>query len=206
MTGTTSQPAVAPVTSPRRRDARPRRHPVRPTRRETLDEHRADALYRRHRPSVFHFVRTLTPGDVHLAEDITQETFLRAWRTPDLVEGQDGCHNWLKTVARNLVIDRLRSRRSRPPETGDEHLPLVPAPTSEIDRVVTSLTVHDALATLTAVRREILTEVYLKGRSLAEVAKELGIPLGTAKSRIHYALRALREVLQEPDADQRSGA
>jgi RNA polymerase sigma-70 factor, ECF subfamily len=207
MPSTSSQPVLAPVIPLRRPEGRPRPHAVRPTRPETLDERKTEALYLRHRPSVFRFVRTLTLGDVHLAEDITQETFLRAWRTPDLVvDGPDGCHNWLTTVARNLVIDRLRRRRCRPPETGAEHLSLVAAPSSDIDRMVTSLTVHDALATVTPAHREILTEVYLKGRSLAEVAEELGIPLGTAKSRIHYALRALRQVLQEPVTDQRSAA
>lgn len=207
MTSTSSQPALAPVIPLRRPEGRPRPHPVRPTRPDTLDERKTEALYLRHRPSVFRFVRTLTLGDEHLAEDITQETFVRAWRTPDLVvDGPDGCHNWLTTVARNLVIDRLRRRRCRPPETGDEHLPQVPAPASDIDRMVTSLTVHDALATLTPARREILIEVYLKGRGLAEVAAELGIPLGTVKSRIYYALRAVRQVLEEPATEQVSAA
>jgi RNA polymerase sigma-70 factor, ECF subfamily len=196
MTGTSGQPqpALASVT-PLRRDVR------------TLDERKTEVLYQRHRRSVFRFVRTLTLGDEYLAEDITQETFLRAWRTPDLVvDGPEGCHNWLTTVARNIVIDRLRRRRARPPETGDEHLSLVPAPSSDIDRMVTSLTVHDALATLSPARRQLLIEVYLRGRSLAEVADELGIPVGTTKSRIHYALRALRRVIEEPAADQARAA
>jgi RNA polymerase sigma-70 factor (ECF subfamily) len=198
-----SQPALAPVIPMRRTDGRPAPHPVRPTRPETLDERKTEVLYQRHRPSVFRFVRTLTLGDEHLAEDITQETFLRAWRTPDLVvDGPDGCHNWLTTVARNIVIDRLRRRRARPPETGDEHLPYVAAPSCDIDRMVTSLTLRDALAKLSPARRQVLIDVYFRGRSLAEVADEQGIPVGTAKSRIHYALRALRAVLEEPAADQ----
>jgi RNA polymerase sigma-70 factor (ECF subfamily) len=200
-----SQPAtIAPVIPLRRPEGRPRPHAVRgtrpeSTRPETLDERKTEVLYQRHRPSVLRFVRTLTLGDEHLAEDIIQETFLRAWRTPDLiVDGPDGCHNWLTKVARNLVIDRLRWRGCRPPETGDQQLPMVAAPGSEMDRVDTSLTVRDALARLTPDRRAILVEVYLRGRSVTEVAESLGIPLGTAKSRIHYALRALRQVLEEP--------
>jgi len=66
--------------------------------------------------------------------------------------------------------------------------------------------VHDALATLSPSRRQLLIEVYLRGRSLADVADELGIPVGTAKSRIHYALHALRRVLEEPAADQARAA
>jgi RNA polymerase sigma-70 factor, ECF subfamily len=203
MTSLSSQPTLAPVIPLRRPESRPR--VVQPP--ATLDERRTEALYLRHRPSVFRFVRTLTFGDEHLAEDITQETFLRAWRTPGLVvDGPDGCHNWLTTVARNLVIDRLRRRRARPPETGDEQLPFVAAPFSDIDRMVTSLTVQDALAKLSPARRQILVEVYLRGRSLAEVADALGIPVGTAKSRIHYALRALRQLLEEPTAGQQRAA
>jgi RNA polymerase sigma-70 factor, ECF subfamily len=168
---------------------------------ETLDECKTEALYLRHRPSVFRFVRTLTLGDVHLAEDITQETFLRAWRTPDLaVDRPDGCHNWLTTVARNIVIDRLRRRRCRPPETGDEQLAMVAAPGCETDRVDICLTLRDALAKLAPARRQILIEIYFRGRSLAEVAEEFGIPLGTAKSRVHSALRSLRRMLAEPEA------
>jgi RNA polymerase sigma-70 factor (ECF subfamily) len=210
MTSTPNQSdALAPVIALRHPDGRPRPHPVHATRPETLDERKTEVLYHRHRPAVFRFVRTLTLGDEYLAEDITQETFLRAWRTPDLVvDGPDGCHNWLITVARNLVVDRLRRRRCRPPETGDEHLPMIAAPVSDIDQVVTSLTVHDALATLSAAPREILIEVYLRGRSLTEVAQALRIPIGTAKSRIHCALRALRRVLEEPgqETNQRCAA
>jgi RNA polymerase sigma-70 factor (ECF subfamily) len=204
MTSTSCEPTLATVHPLR---GRPVPHAVHPPRTDTLDERKTEALYLRHRPSVFRFVRNLTFGDEHLAEDITQETFLRAWRTPALVvDGPDGCHNWLTTVARNLVIDRLRRRRARPPETGDEHLPYVASPSSDIDRVVTSLTVRDALAKLNPARRAILIEIYFRGRSLAEVADALGIPVGTAKSRVHYALQALRQVLEEPTTSQQRAA
>jgi RNA polymerase sigma-70 factor (ECF subfamily) len=175
----------------------------RPRTSQTLDDRKMESLYLQYGQSVFRYVRTLTMGDEHLAEDITQETFLRAWRTPDLiVDGPVGCRSWLTTVARNLVVDRLRRRQRRPQEAGDEALPMVAAAGCDMDRVVTSLTVWSALAKLTPARRQVLVELYFRGRSLSEVADELGIPIGTVKSRAHYALRALRQYLQEhPEAE-----
>lgn len=171
--------------------------PIRRADRRTLDDGKLDALYRRHGDAVFRYVLGLALGDRHLAEDIVQETFLRAWRTPDLATDRpEGCRNWLVTVARNVMVDRVRHRRRRPPEAGDDKLPMVAAPHCEIDRMVTSITVRDALTGLTPAHREILVEVYFRDRSLAEIAGGLGIPLGTAKSRVHYALRALRQKLE----------
>jgi RNA polymerase sigma-70 factor (ECF subfamily) len=164
----------------------------------TLDEQQIERLYRRHGHAIFRYLLSLTFGDKHLAEDILQETFLRAWRTPDLVgDRSETCRNWLVTVARNLVIDRLRHRRRRPAETGGAALPQVAAPHCDMERVVTSMTVQNALAKLTPARREILVHLYLHERSLNEIAETLGIPVGTVKSRAHYALRALRDHLDD---------
>ena len=67
------------------------------------------------------------------------------------------------------------------------------------DRIVESITMSEALWALTHAHREILVETYFKGRTVAEAAQTLRIPLGTAKSRIFYALRALREALENED-------
>ncbi len=167
----------------------------------TLTDAQMEELYTRHRRSVSRYVHTMTFNDPHLAEDVVQETFLRAWRTPQLMDGRSqSARGWLITVARNIVIDRLRQRRRRPQESGDEALSLVAQPTCAIERVVTSMTVRDALSKLTPMRRHILVEVYYRERSLAEVADSLGIPVGTVKSRAHYALRALRRHLEDRPA------
>jgi RNA polymerase sigma-70 factor (ECF subfamily) len=164
----------------------------------SLGEEQFEALYDRHGQSLLRYVIGLTFGDQHLAEDIVQETFLRAWRTPQLVTDRGGsCRGWLTTVARNVLIDRLRCRGRRPQEVGEGALPLIPDPTCEMDRVVTSLTVRRALAQLAPVHRQILVELYFRQHSLTEVAQRLRVPTGTAKSRAHYALRALRQLLEE---------
>jgi RNA polymerase sigma-70 factor (ECF subfamily) len=163
-----------------------------------MDDAQLEALYTQYGPSLRRYLISLTFGDQHLAEDILQETLLRAWRTPALVNDRsDSARAWLTTVARNIVIDRLRRRGRRPQESGADALPQIAEPTCEIDRVLTSLTVRDALAKLTPTRRHILVEMYFNQRSLNEVSQSLGIPVGTVKSRAHYALRALRAHLDD---------
>ncbi|SDW63395.1 RNA polymerase sigma-70 factor, ECF subfamily [Amycolatopsis xylanica] len=164
--------------------------------RETLSDGQLEELYRLHGRALLRYLLGLTFGDSQLAEDIIQETFLRAWRTPQLAaDSLAACRSWLIIVARNVSIDRLRKRGRRPQETGDGALPQVPAPHCEMDRVVTSLALRDAMAKLTPMRREILIHMYLHDRSHTDVAERLGIPIGTVKSRAHSALRALREAL-----------
>ncbi|GLW10347.1 hypothetical protein Misp01_54750 [Microtetraspora sp. NBRC 13810] len=124
-----------------------------------------------------------------------QETLLRAWRHPDALSGRT-VRAWLFTVARNLVVDHHRARRARPQETGDEALAVLPA-ADDLERAVESWAVADALSSLRPEHREVLMEVYYRGRSVKEAAEELGIPPGTVKSRTYYALRALKLALEE---------
>ena len=132
-----------------------------------------EELYRCHRRTLFRYVLRRTCGDAYLAEDIVQETFLRAWRTPDVDALSGSCRGWLMTVARNLVIDRLRGRGCRPPETGDGELPQVPGPDGAHDRVLTSLMLREAMASLTPRRREILVQMYFQDKSLKQVSEAL---------------------------------
>jgi RNA polymerase sigma-70 factor, ECF subfamily len=164
--------------------------------RATAEDRHLEEFCRRHEGALHRYVRALTYGDGHLAEDIVQETFIRAWRQPQVVaDGRGAGHAWLHTVARNIVIDQFRSRGCRPQETADTVLPSVPDPVCHIDRLVSSLALREALTRLTARQREILVELYYRDRGPQEVAAALGIPVGTVKSRAHYALRALRAEL-----------
>ncbi len=157
------------------------------------DDRTMEEFCRRHTNGLRRYVLSLTFGDVHAADDIVQETFLRAWRQPELVTTRgESRRAWLQTVARNIAIDRSRLRGRRPREAGDAALPTIPEPTCHIDQMVTSLALRSALRKLTLTQREILVEMYYRDRSLGEIADTLGIPVGTVKSRAHYALRALR--------------
>lgn len=166
-----------------------------PAQRSSLDGTQVADLYRMHGRFLHRYLMKLTYGDTHLVEDIIQETFLRAWRKPELAEEPESSRPWLATVARNLVVDRLRRRRCRPPEASDAALPFIPLPNCEMERVVTSLTLNAAVAKLTPNRRAVVVHLYFHGRSPDETASVLGIPVGTVKSRANSALRALRSQL-----------
>ena len=153
------------------------------------------ALYDEHGPALWRYVVWLT-GDRHLAEDVVQETLVRAWRKPAVLDQSEGSAKaWLFTVARNLVIDGKRSAYNRH-EFSTEVLPEREV-ADHTDALLDAWLVSDALTTLSQDHRLVVVHSYYRGQSIAEIAAELGIPAGTVKSRLHYALRALRLALQE---------
>jgi RNA polymerase sigma-70 factor (ECF subfamily) len=153
------------------------------------------ALADAHSSAIWRYVVHLT-GDHAGADDVVQETLLRAWRTPAiLAQPPESTRAWMYTVARHLVIDEVRSARKRHELTTDQ-LP----ERSERDRtdaLFETLLVEEALASLGIEHRAVIVHAYYGGRSIAEVSRELGIPEGTVKSRMHYGMRALRLALQE---------
>lgn len=155
-------------------------------------------LYDQHAMPLLMFVQRLTGGDRQRAEDIVQETLMRAWRNAHKLgaQGQTSIRPWLVTVARRIAIDNHRSDNARPTETYDQELDGF-AVADETDQVLRSMTVSDALRSLSYAHREILLETFFQGRTVPEAADVLGLPLGTAKSRVYYALRALRVALEQ---------
>jgi RNA polymerase sigma-70 factor, ECF subfamily len=159
------------------------------------DEMLVRALYAEHAGPLLRYALHLTGGDRQRAEDIVQETLLRAWTHPDAI-AERPARPWLFAVARNLAVDAYRARRARPPEVGEAALELVPAP-DEAERALESWAVADAVKALRPDHRRVLLETYYRGRSVSEAAIALGIPAGTVKSRTFYALRALKLALEE---------
>ncbi|MDQ6650466.1 MAG: sigma-70 family RNA polymerase sigma factor [Actinomycetota bacterium] len=154
-------------------------------------------LHAEHAGPLFAFALRLT-GDRSRAEEVVQETLLRAWRSADRLDPTSGVlRGWLFTVARNVVTDLWRADSVRPRLANDEvTLAVVPAD-DVLDRATESWVVATALSRLTAEHREVLVETYYEGRSVAEAAVRLSIPSGTVKSRTFYALRALKLALEE---------
>jgi len=150
-----------------------------------------------HRTALLAYVTKLTGGDAGRAEDVVQETFFRAWRRFDQLQcGQGTLFGWLARVAHNIVVDQSRARRCRPWEVDADAAP----PTLEADRsewVLTNRLVVDTVAQLAPAHRQALAATYLRDRTAREAAAALGIPVGTVKSRVHYALRQLRDVLDD---------
>ena len=154
------------------------------------------ALHAEHAAALWGFCLRLTGGDRARAEDVVQETLLRAWKSPRVLDQSEGsARAWLFTVARRVVIDEWRSARSRH-ELPVEDPPEV-AGADRTDALLEKWLVSDALTRLSPEHRAVLRECYFQGRSVAEAARVLEIPEGTVKSRTHYALRALRLALQE---------
>ena len=125
---------------------------------QVRDEELIRALYAEHARPLLAFAQRLMGGDRTAAEDIVQETLLRAWRNADHLDS-GSVRPWLFTTARHLAIDALR--------------------------------------TLTPEHRAVLIDSFYRGRTAAEIAVERGMPAGTARSRVYYAMRALRLALHE---------
>lgn len=156
------------------------------------------SLHSEHAKPLWGYVLRLTGGNRAYAEDVVQETLLRAWRTPRVLGSPTGTTRaWLFTVARHLVIDEWRSSRARREVLSDDVPEPRDADVSRTDEMLEGWLVADALTRLSVEHRQVLLLCYFQGRSVADAARQLAVPEGTVKSRTHYALRSLRLVLEE---------
>ena len=154
-------------------------------------------LHDEHADALWHFCLRLVGNDRVRAEDVVQETLLRAWRHHEILESPPpAVRAWLYTVARNIVTDEWRRRRVVT-ETSVADVPEGAPDEDSTDQLLLSWMVAEAIAGLSPDHRAVLLECYYRGRPVAEVARRLGIPEGTVKSRTHYALRALKLALEE---------
>lgn len=164
------------------------------------DEAVVRTLYEEHGRSLLAYATRLT-GDRAAAEDVVQETLVRAWRhASTLTEERGSVRGWLLTVARNIVTDRARARAARPAEVAESPAS-PPIERDHSDTVVDTMVVLDALDQVSPEHRDVLVEIYYRGRSVTEAARVLGIPPGTVKSRTYYALRALRAAIGGPEPE-----
>jgi RNA polymerase sigma-70 factor (ECF subfamily) len=154
-------------------------------------------LYSHYAKALHGYVEQFCP-DRASADDIVQETFIRAWRhLPQLSADDRPVRPWLFRVARNLLIDANRAARARPTT--------VQEPTGEVgtdsglEEILDRELVSAALQHLSPAHQTVLVESFYRGGTMATVARELGIPHGTARSRLHYALDAMRKQLEEND-------
>ncbi|WP_249010582.1 RNA polymerase sigma factor [Conexibacter sp. DBS9H8] len=155
------------------------------------------ALYRTYGAELYGFaVRRL--GDAGLAEELVQDVFTRAWHHSDRYEpARASVRTWLYAIARNALIDAERRRGRRPPVQPGEH-PGDPAdPDEPIETALLRHQIHLAVSRLTADHRQVIQLVHFRGLSLVEVAELTHLPVGTVKSRLHYASANLRLALQE---------
>ncbi|WP_405914832.1 sigma-70 family RNA polymerase sigma factor [Streptomyces sp. NBC_00728] len=166
------------------RAARPYEH------RTAHNEHLLSLLAADHAKPLLAYVERIL-SDRHMAEDIVQETLIRAWhRSEQLLDNDGSLRGWLVTVARHLAIDRIRSAYARHESPGSEHREVIQ--NDHADAVSASIDTMALLRQLSPEHQDVLVHTYLHDRSVLETARILGIPAGTVKSRQHYALRRLR--------------
>jgi RNA polymerase sigma-70 factor, ECF subfamily len=151
-------------------------------------------LVNEHGAALLAYATRLT-GDRHAAEDVVQETLVRAWQRADQLDSAKGSiRGWLLTVARNIVIDQARARASRPTEVAESPT-TPPVSRDHSEAVVDLVAMGQLLGGLSDDHRNVLVQLYYRGRTVNEAAVELGVPAGTVKSRSYHALRALRSRL-----------
>jgi RNA polymerase sigma-70 factor (ECF subfamily) len=175
-----------------------------------------DMLFERHASSIrrhlLHIVR-----DEHAAEDLLQEVFLRVWTHAEQWNGQGTFKGWLFRIATNAALNQLRSQRRRPqqpleaPDIDGEDNPDTPAwlidnaslgPDQALEASEQNSRLQQIIRDLPVDKREVFRLVHQMEMSLREAANELGIPEGTAKSRLHYARERLSRQWQEWQAEQ----
>jgi RNA polymerase sigma-70 factor, ECF subfamily len=151
------------------------------------------AFVRRTQADVWRFVAHLV--DPGVADDLTQEVYLRALRTIPRFRGDSSARTWLLTVARRVAADEIRSRQRRrrlpDPEVDD-----VPDRAGEV-------ALHELIAALDDDRREAFVLTQLLGLSYAGAAAAAGVPIGTIRSRVARAREQLVAALGDPPREGR---
>jgi RNA polymerase sigma-70 factor (ECF subfamily) len=154
-----------------------------------------ERLVRKMQGPVWRYVVHLV-GDRALAEDISQEVFLRAYRKLHTLENPDRFVPWLLATARNAAYDAGRYKKRRPVELlGDRQ----PDASDSRDPHI-AIEVRDALERIDETLRESLVLVAMIGLTYQEAAEAIGVPEGTVKSRTFRARRLLIEMLGATDA------
>jgi RNA polymerase sigma-70 factor (ECF subfamily) len=187
------------------------------------------ALYNRHVDGI-HAVALRLTGDRGIAEEVVQETFLALWNRAELFNpALASLGTWLRSIARNRAVDRLRAIGRRPtlvslgshgdPADTDAGLDrLGPeavvvggaapgmSPEDAAESASVRAAIGEALATMPEIERTVIVLAYREGLTQQEIAERLAWPLGTVKTRTRRALARLRELLEADDSPARAGA
>lgn len=144
-----------------------------------------------HYEAIFRFLRNLT-GSKEDAEDLTQQTFLRAWEALPSFRGDSSLSTWLHSIAYREYTHWLRSRREFVPL--DE---IVDMPDEQANQNLEAVLLRWAIYRLDPGHREVFVLYYVQGFSVNEIAKIIGVPAGTVKSRLFLARQKLKELLSD---------
>ena len=165
-----------------------------------------EQLYDRYSSLVFS-VSLRVLYDWQLAEDVTQDVFVRLWQRPESYDPTRGrLLSWLMSVTRNRAIDERRrlSRRQRSEDEEEPNLELRDRdehgdPVLELALSETRRIVRTAMQALPPAQRQVVELAYFGGLTQTEIAERTGVPLGTVKTRVRLAMRKLRETLESDE-------
>jgi RNA polymerase sigma-70 factor (ECF subfamily) len=159
-------------------------------------------LIRRHHQGVYGYLRRLG-ADATLAEDLTQETYAKAWRRVETLRKSSSLRAWLLTIARNEFLQWVRVERPevRPLDEAPEEAEDGPGTEQGLELAERDRALRRAVGRLEPDLQEAVALHYFQELSFREVATVLGLPPGTVKSRVNRAVRSLRTLLKPTEAD-----
>lgn len=163
-------------------------------------------LWSRHASSLLSYLYGLT-GDRDVAEEVVQDTLLAAWRGAARFRGASSVRTWLFAIGRRQALQRLgRDRDVNQVHVDDNRLEALPALEPGPEAVALARAdvsaVGVAIGSLSLVHREVLNLIFTHGLSVRDAAQVLGVPVGTIKSRLSNARRALAAVLGEAEEER----
>jgi RNA polymerase sigma-70 factor, ECF subfamily len=167
------------------------------TRAQNGDRNAFSELVRAHAQGVLHVIYRMS-GDMQVAEDAAQETFIQAWLKLKSYRPGSSLRNWLYRIAVNTAIDMLRKEKRILPGAVEEMQLADPEPGPEIHatRSERAEAVQKAVLSLPEASRAVLVLREYEGLSYQEIAEALDIPAGTVMSRLNYARKLLKEKLE----------
>ena len=162
------------------------------------DERAFRELYRRHAPALYQLVLRMLGGETADAEDVVQETWIRAVRQLSKFRWESSLRTWLSAIGLNLARETLRKRARVRAEEFDERLGLAARPVRDGERI----DLERAIARLPNGYRTVLVLHDVEGYTHEEISRQLQIAVGTSKSQLFDARRAVRSLLQpsKPEA------
>jgi RNA polymerase sigma-70 factor (ECF subfamily) len=171
------------------------------------DQHAFGELVRRYQSPVRAFLARLARGDAHLADDLAQETFLKAWRALGQFDGRAPFEHWISRIAVHTALDHLRREKRHKneigfPDLGEDALDWLRSPEekNELAARDAAEVLHRALDQLAPADRVVITMQELEGRSVKEIAAVLGVSgiavrvrAVRARAKLKHALERLSE-------------
>ena len=169
------------------------------------DKNAMRTLYARHSARVFRFLLRIV-DNAAAAEDLVSETFIDIWRHAGRFEARSKASTWLLGIARHKALSSLRQRRFE--QLDDSAFALVPDPSddpeADAEHLSRAAVLRECLRQLAPAQREILDLIYYHEQSIADVARIIGVPENTVKTRAFYARKRLAELMADRGIERAS--